>query len=221
MIQILLVDDHPSVGEGTKHLIEKEPDMTVTVVYSGAEALHMMEQRKFDIMLVDLNMPAISGLELTRRVMMIDSDSIVLIYTGFDISPHFNILIESGVSGFISKAATREQLTLSIRSALRGDAIIPLQLLKQLRRSEAISSKPLDDGERQGEASINEREQLILQEASNGLNNREIANALFLSQRTVEYHMSRIFDKLRVRSRSEAIKEGIRLGLIRDSEFIS
>jgi len=220
MIQILLVDDHPSVGEGTKTLIEKETDMTVTVVYSAAEALHKIEERKFDVLLVDLNMPAISGLELTRRVMTIDSDAIVLIYTGFDIAPHFNILIESGVSGFISKAATREQIALSIRSALRGDAILPVHLLKQLRRSEAISTTAFE-GDVQGEASINEREQLILQEAANGLNNREIAGALFLSQRTVEYHMSRIFDKLKVRSRSEAIKEGRRLGLIRDSEFIS
>ncbi|WP_442601896.1 response regulator transcription factor [Paenibacillus sp. KN14-4R] len=217
MINILLVDDHPSVGEGTKNMIEKEQDLKVSVVFSGMEALEIIKEQKFDIMLFDLNMPVISGLELTKRVMAIDSDTIVLIYTGFDISSHFNILVESGVSGFISKAASREQLVMGIRCALRGDAIIPSVLLKQLRRNEVRLTRA--EGPKLEEVSINEKEQAILQEVARGKSNKEIAANLYSSQRTVEYNLTRIFEKLGVRSRSEAIMEGRRLGLIHEKEF--
>lgn len=217
MIEILLVDDHLSVGEGTKNLIEKEADMKVTVVFSGEEALRVLTVRQFDIMLFDLNMPTINGLELTRKVKVINSDAIVLIYTGYDITPNFNILVEAGVSGFLSKASTREQLIMGIRSGLRGDAIIPSLLLRQLRRTE-IFATTTDKDQVEG-VTISEKEQNVLREAANGLNNRQIADMFFMSQRTVEYNLSRIFEKLRVRSRAEAIREGKRLGLIDNEEI--
>ncbi|MFD0617480.1 MULTISPECIES: response regulator transcription factor [Paenibacillus] len=218
MIEILLVDDHPSVGEGTKIMIEKEPDMNVTVVFSGLEALQLIRENKYDIMLFDLNMPGISGLELTRRVMSINSGFTVLIYSGYDISAHYNILIESGVAGFISKTSSREQLIAAIRCALRGEAVIPISLLKQLRRNDIRSGTGLS--QKVEDVSINEKEQEILQEVANGLSNKEIAGLLIMSQRTVEYNLTRIFEKLNVRSRSEAIIVAKRLGLIHIQEFM-
>jgi len=218
MIEILLVDDHPSVGEGTKIMIEKEPDMNVTVVFSGLEALQLIRENKYDIMLFDLNMPGISGLELTRRVMSINSGFTVLIYSGYDISAHYNILIESGVAGFISKTSSREQLIAAIRCALRGEAVIPISLLKQLRRNDIRSGTGLS--QKVEDVSINEKEQEILQEVANGLSNKEIAGLLIMSQRTVEYNLTRIFEKLNVRSRSEAIIVAKRLGLIHNQEFM-
>jgi two-component system, NarL family, competent response regulator ComA len=217
MIEILLVDDHPSVGEGTKNLIEKELDMKVTVVYSGEDALKLLSARQFDILLFDLNMPSMNGLELTRKVKVINSDAIVLIYTGFDIAPNFNILVEAGVSGFISKASSREELIMSIRCGLRGNAIIPSFLLRQLRRTEIFST--MNHKDQVEGVTISEKEHNILREAANGLNNRQIADMLFVSQRTVEYNLSRIFEKLRVRSRAEAIREGKRLGLLDNEEI--
>ncbi|WP_314587397.1 response regulator transcription factor [Paenibacillus terrigena] len=218
MIEILLVDDHPSVGEGTKIMIEKESDMNVTVVFSGLEALQLIRENKYDIMLFDLNMPGISGLELTRRVMSINSGFTVLIYSGYDISAHYNILIESGVAGFISKTSSREQLIAAIRCALRGEAVIPISLLKQLRRNDIRSGTGLS--QKVEDVSINEKEQEILQEVANGLSNKEIAGLLIMSQRTVEYNLTRIFEKLNVRSRSEAIIVAKRLGLIHIQEFM-
>lgn len=218
MIEILLVDDHPSVGEGTKIMIEKESDMNVTVVFSGLEALECIREQKYDIMLFDLNMPGISGLELTRRVVSINSDAIVLIYSGYDISAHYNILIESGVAGFISKTSSRDQLIAAIRCALRGEAVIPISLLKQLRRNDIRSGGGLS--QKVEDVSINEKEQEILQEVANGLSNKEIASLLIMSQRTVEYNLTRIFEKLNVRSRSEAIIVAKRLGLIHIKEFM-
>ncbi|HEY4390482.1 MAG TPA: response regulator transcription factor [Paenibacillus sp.] len=219
MVRILLVDDHPSVGEGTKNMIEQDPDMQVTVLMSAMEALELVEQESFDVMLFDLNMPVISGIELTKRIMKVRPESRILIYTGYEISPNFNILVESGVSGVVSKTATREQLLNAIRCVLRDEAVIPVSLLRQLRRREIRLNQGREEKSME-EVSINEREQEILQEVSNGSSNKDIASKLLMSQRTVEYNLTRIFEKLNVRSRSEAIVEARRLGLIHTSEFV-
>jgi two-component system competent response regulator ComA len=211
VIRILLVDDHPSVGEGTKTMIEQDPDMEVTVVLSAIEALDMIQTKSFDLILCDLNMPGISGLELTKRLIQQDAERKVIIYTGYEIGTHFNLLIESGVSGFISKTISREQLHNAIRCAMRGDAVIPISLLKQLRRNEIKLERPELSIE---DVSINEKEQTILHEVATGVSNKELAAMLHVSQRNVEYQLSKIFEKLSVRSRSEAIKEAQRLGLI-------
>lgn len=219
MIQILLVDDHPSVGEGTKSMIEQEVEMKVTVVTSGVEALELLKSQAYDVLMFDLNMPVINGLELTRRVIAANLDMPILIYTGYDIPSHFNVLVESRVAGFISKTASREQLITAVRCALRGEAVIPISLLHQLRRNDARVSASVNE-ESLESISINEREQAILNEVSKGRGNREIADILLLSQRTVEYNLTGIFVKLNVRSRAEAIAEAKRLGLIPNENFI-
>jgi len=219
MIEILLVDDHPSVGEGTKSMIEQKSDMKVTVVTSSTDALEVLKSRTFDVLMFDLNMPVINGLELTRRVVAINSDIPILIYTGYDISSYFNILIEARVSGFISKTASREQLVTAIRCALRGEAVIPVSFLQQLRRNEARINVSMNESSLEN-ISINEKEQAILQEVARGKSNREVADILLMSQRAVEYNLTRIFGKLNVRSRAEAIIEAKRLGLIPNEDFI-
>ncbi|WP_054942538.1 response regulator [Paenibacillus ihuae] len=219
MVRILLVDDHPSVGEGTKNMIEQDPDMQVTVLISAMEALELIEQEDFDVLLFDLNMPVINGIELTKRIMRTRPDSRILIYTGYEISPNFNVLVEAGVSGVVSKTSTREQLLNALRCALRDEAVIPVSLLRQLRRRDIRLNQGREE-KLMEEVSINEREQEILQEVSSGSSNKDIATKLLMSQRTVEYNLTRIFEKLNVRSRSEAIVEARRLGLIRTDEFL-
>jgi len=219
VIQILLVDDHPSVGEGTRSMIEQEDDIKVTVVTSSMEALEVLKSQTFDVLMFDLNMPVINGLELTRRVIEIDSDTPIMIYTGYDIGAHFNILVEVHVSGFISKTASRDQLITAIRCALRGEAVIPVSLLRQLRRNDALVNASENEESVKG-ISIDNKEQSILTEIARGKGNREIADILLMSQRTVEYNLTKIFGKLNVRSRSEAIYEAKRLGLIPNGDFI-
>ncbi|PWW42187.1 MULTISPECIES: response regulator transcription factor [Paenibacillus] len=218
MIRILLVDDHPSVVEGTKLLLEQDPEIQVTTLTLPMEALERLQIESFDLLLFDLNMPGISGLELTKRVISIDPDNRILIYTGYDISPNFNILIDSGVTGFVSKTATREQLLTAIRCAMREEAVIPVHLLRQLRRSEIHLSARKD--QTLNKVSITEREQEILQEVASGHSNKEIAAKLLMSQRTVEYSLTRVFEKLGVRSRSEAITEAMRIGLLRNDSIL-
>nr|WP_306812737.1 response regulator transcription factor [Paenibacillus soyae] len=197
-------------------MIEQDGEMKVTVALSALEALDKVHSEAFDIILCDLNMPGISGLELTKRLIQNDPERKVIIYSGYEIGTHFNLLVESGVSGFISKTASREQLHNSIRCALRGEAVIPISLLKQLRRNEvAISRSELSIED----VSINEKEMTILHEVAAGVSNKELAAILHVSQRNVEYQLTKIFEKLNVRSRSEAIREAKRLGLISMEQY--
>lgn len=219
MIRILLVDDHPSVCEGTKNMIEQDPEMDVTVSYSSPEALEMAKSGEYDLMLFDLNIPVLSGLELTKRLISINPEFRILIYTGYEISSNFNILVEAGVSGIVSKTASREQLLTAIRCALRGESVIPVSLLRQLRRSDMRVSASRDEQQME-DISINEREQEILQEVADGRSNKDIASKLLMSQRTVEYNLTRVFEKLGVHSRSEATVKAKQLGLIGDRNFL-
>lgn len=217
-MNILLVDDHPSVREGTKAMIEEENEYCVTLASNGEEALKILSNNSFDLYIFDLFMPKYNGLDLTKQVINQVADAIIIILTGFDIESHFNLLIEAGVTGFISKTATKDQLHTAIRCALRREAVLPVDFLKQLRRSE-IKAMVLD-GDDNLNISLNGREQEVLFEASIGKTNKEIAQKLLMSQRMVEYHLTKIFHLLNVSSRGEAVAKARELKLL-PSEMIT
>lgn len=209
-MEILLVDDHRSVVEGTKMLIEAEPDMNVTIETDVYLVPDLVRLKNFDVILFDLYMPNINGADLARKVLNDVPDAIILIYSGFDIAPHFNLLMDSGVSGFISKTSTREQLVQAIRSAARKEAIVPMQLLKQLRRQEIVVQ-----GEKAAEkTTIGKKEEKLLRELAKGHSNKEISKTLLISQRSLEYSLTELFQKLNVNSRVEAIKKAKSLGIL-------
>ncbi|GCD84290.1 DNA-binding response regulator [Parageobacillus thermoglucosidasius] len=210
MIHILIVDDHRLVCEGTKNILEREQDFQVELVTSGTEAEQMMEQRTYDVFLLDWRMPDMSGIELSRRILQKQPNAKIVIYTGYDVAPFFNYLIESGITGFVSKTATSEQLITAIRCALRDEAVIPVHLLRQLHLCEVRAK--MEENEKQ--AALSRLEQEILFEVANGLSNKDIAKKHYISQRSVERHLSRIFTKLHVSSRVEAVEKAKQLGLI-------
>jgi len=218
MVRILIVDDHPAVGTGTKTMLEQEPDMQVDVISDSLEAESYIMETEYDVMLLDLYMPGLNGIELSKKIKTNVPDMKVLIYTGFDINTHFNLLVESNISGFVSKTATKDQLVTAIRCALREEVVIPLHLFKQLRRAEAHANHERCQGNEEAlSISLNEKEQQILYEVSKGLTNRHIAQNLHMSQRSVEYTLTGVFNKLEVRSRTEALIKAKELGLISES----
>lgn len=209
-MEILLVDDHRSVVEGTKMLIESEPDMSVTVETDVFVVTDLIRLKQFDVILFDLYMPNINGADLAHKVLEVVPDAIILIYSGFDIAPHFNLLMESGVSGFISKTSAREQLIQAIRCAARKEAIVPMQLLKQLRRQEIVVQ-----GDKENEkTTFGKKEEKLLRELAKGHSNKEISKTLLISQRSLEYSLTELFQKLNVNSRVEAIKKAKHLGIL-------
>jgi len=211
MINILLVDDHPSVREGTKAMIEADNQYQVTLAASGEEVLELMESSNFDLYIFDLFMDPINGIDLTKLVTAKDAEAIVLIMTGFDIESYFNLLIEAGANGFISKTASKDQLSTTIKCALRKEAILPISILQQLRRSEV---KVINDRNTISSISLNEKEQQVLFEAFLGKTNKEIAQKLLMSQRMVEYHLTKVFTLLNVNSRGEAVAKARELRLL-------
>ncbi|WP_060788751.1 response regulator transcription factor [Geobacillus zalihae] len=210
MIHILVVDDHRLVGEGTKNMLESEQDFQVELVTSGTEAEQMMEQRTYDVFLLDWRMPDMSGIELSRRILQKQPNAKIVIYTGYDIVPFLNYFIESGITGFVSKTASSEQLVTAIRCALRDEAVIPVHVLRQLRLFE-VKARMEEEVEH---IALDMFEQNILIEVANGLSNKEIARKHCMSQRSLERQLSRIFSKLRVSSRIEAVEKAKQLGLI-------
>jgi two-component system competent response regulator ComA len=213
MIKILLVDDHPSVMEGTKMLLEQEGDMKVSLAYSGEQAFELATTQQFDVMLFDLQMPDINGIELAKQVLSKRSDAIILIYTGFESKNHFNLLVESGISGFVLKTANKEQLVRTVRCALQGEVILPLSLVKQLRR---VTSNDPDSKKEIDTKAISNKELKILKEIANGKSNKEISDHLLVSQRSLEYSITNIFQKLNVKSRMEAAMKAKQIGLLSD-----
>jgi two-component system competent response regulator ComA len=214
MIQVLLVDDHPAVMEGTKMLLEQEEDMKVTMANTGARAIELVGSNRYDVMLVDLNMPDMNGIEFAKQVLEIAPDAVILIYTGFEYQSYFNVMVESGISGFVLKTAYKEQLVTSVRCALRGEVTLPLSLVKQLRTTSAQPDAVMDP-----KMTINSKELRILKEIADGKSNKEIADSLITSQRALEYSLTNLFHKLNVKSRFEAAVKAKQLGLFDESDY--
>jgi two-component system, NarL family, competent response regulator ComA len=215
MLNILLLDDHPSVLEGTKMMLERGGDMYVTVGHSGSEALDRIRESTYDVMLFDLHMPGKNGIELTKEVLSFQPEANILIYTGFDISAHINRLFEAGAVGFVLKTATREQIISAIHCAMRKEAVVPLNLLKQIRNKPEASAAPT-----LSEMILNSKELEILKAVAKGKSNKEIACGFNVSQRSLEYSLTELFGKLTVHSRVEAVTRAKSLGFLTDQDFI-
>lgn len=213
MINILVLDDHEAIGEGIKLLLEQEGDLHVTVVNSGEETLNILSQQTFDMFLFDVNMHFLNDLELLKKVQQLNPEVIKIIYTGYNIEPFFNVLVESGVSSFVSKTVSTENLIAAIRSALDGNAMIPVKLLRQLKIVESQKNK-MEIMNQLIQYDLKKNELAVLQLVAVGKSNKEIAENLFVSLRTVEYRLTKIFKKLQVHSRKEAVEKIIKIGLL-------
>ncbi|SMF89702.1 two component transcriptional regulator, LuxR family [Paenibacillus uliginis N3/975] len=217
MYQILLVDDHPSVMEGTKMLLEQEGDLIVTLANTGDQALELAKEHPFDVMLIDLHMPGINGIDLAKKILTAVPEAIILTYTGYDFMNHFNLMIEAGIAGLVHKTSNKEQLVTAVRCALRGEVVLPLSLVRQMRRTTDHGFKDIKDT---GTSSITGKEYKILKQIAGGKSNKEIAEQVIMSQRSLEYCLTNLFQKLNVKSRIEAVMKAKNLGLLSDSDFI-
>jgi two-component system, NarL family, competent response regulator ComA len=215
MVNILIVDDHLSIIEGTKMLLEQETDFNITVESSSLNAMNIIKLNHYDVLLFDLYMPHLNGLELAKQALSYNPDLIILIYTGFDIKPHFNLLVEAGVAGFLSKTSSRDDLVTGIRCALKRQVVLPLSLVRELRRPGVIadSSSPMQ------KVALTTTEESILSELSKGKSTREMAAALAMSQRSLEYNLTTLYQKFGVRTRVDTIAKAKQLGLIPEEEL--
>ncbi|HDX9630761.1 TPA: response regulator transcription factor [Bacillus cereus] len=214
MISVLVVDDHVAVGLGTKALIERYDDIKADVLHNSEDVSELIQNKRYDVYLIDLQMPKINGLELSKEILNLHPEASILIFTGFDVFSHYNLLIESGVLGVLSKTSSEEKVITSIRHAVKKEVVLSQQLVLQLRIKGTVSNMINEDGEVTNKISLNEDEKQILIEVSKRKTNKELAEILNLSQRSIEYKLTDIFHKLKVSSRMEAVQKAKELWLI-------
>ncbi|EEM49198.1 MULTISPECIES: response regulator transcription factor [Bacillus] len=216
MTKVIIIDDHPAVAQGTKYILEQEGNFKVDMTFSSIEGLKLMERNKYEVVILDLHMPEINGIDLAKMIYK-KHQAKIIIYTGYNIDNYFNLLVECGVIGLVSKTSSPSQLVNAIRCAIRDEAVLPVTLLRQLRRT---SLKVLDD-QSNIDVTVTEEEQAILIEIDKGLTNKSISQKLHVSQRTIEHRLTLIFQKLNVTSRIKAVAKAKELGLIPDNKNLN
>ncbi|HEX6122030.1 MAG TPA: response regulator transcription factor, partial [Ktedonobacterales bacterium] len=209
-ITVLLADDHALVREGTRRLLEAEPD--IQVVAEAGDGLSAVERAlacRPDVAIIDVAMPGMSGIEATRRIKRQMPQMAVLALTAYDDDQYVLALLDAGAAGFLLKDVRGQELASAIRAVHRGEAVLqPTIAVRALRR--AVSSQP----QIPSSPPLSEREMEVLQEAARGLPNKDIAKRLNLSVRTIHTHLGNIFAKLGVGSRTEAVLLALRRGWI-------
>ncbi|MCO5972549.1 response regulator [Actinoallomurus soli] len=219
MINVLLVDDQPLLRMGFRLVLETQPDITVVgEAGDGAEALAEVASRSPDVVLMDVRMPGMDGLEATERIVRDHAASRVLILTTFDLDEYAFAALHAGAAGFLLKNVQPAELIAGIRTVAAGDGVVAPRLTRLLieafTRQSPARPGPADDP-RLGRLTDREREVLI--EMARGLSNAEIAVALGLSEATVKTHVSRILPKLGLRDRVQAVVLAYQTGLLRPS----
>lgn len=209
-ITLLLVDDHPVVRKGTRELLEGESDMQVLgEAGSGEEALAQARALTPDVILMDVSMPGMNGIEATRAIKAEQPGVGVLVLTSYDDDAYVFALLEAGAAGYLLKNASEDDLLGAVRAVAAGEsALHPSIARKVLERFSVVSNPtpPEDD--------LSPRELEVLRVAASGRTNKEIARDLDISPRTVQVHLANIFSKIGVGSRTEAVLYGIKRGWI-------
>jgi len=216
-IRILLVDDEQMVRMGLRLILESEDDFEVVgEAGDGAEAVALAKKLDPDVVLMDIQMPVMNGLDATREIKTLDREesSRVLILTTFELDEYVYEALRAGASGFLLKRTPAEDLIAGIRVVHSGDALLAPSVTKRL--IDEFAHRPLPEGTSQVEAleDLTDREREVLSYIAKGMSNAEIAQTLFLSEGTVKTHIKRIFYKLGLRDRTQAVIFAYDVGMV-------
>jgi two-component system, NarL family, response regulator LiaR len=230
MIRILLADDHPIVREGLRTVLETQPDFEVIgtpeQAANGDEALHLALELQPDILLLDLEMPVMDGVETIRRLRQHlrthpagKGDLVrprVIVFTAFDNDERIIAALEAGANGYLLKGAPREDIFNAIRVTMQGGSLLqPVIASKLLRHvGQQNSLRPLATQQSASFETLTERELEVLTLLAQGMPNKEIAAHLTISERTAKFHVSSIMGKLGATNRTEAVSLAAQKGLI-------
>ena len=204
-IRVLIVDDHPVVRDGLRGVIDGEPDMEVVgEAGHGAEALARVAAAPVDVVLMDLRMPTMGGVEAIGELRRTAPSVRVLVLTTFDTDRDVLPAIEAGATGYLLKDTPRDELLRAVRAAHRGEAVL----------SPAVAGRLMGQVRAPAQEALSGRELEVLRLVAAGSTNRESAKALFISEATVKTHLLHIYAKLEVRDRASAVAAGYQRGLL-------
>jgi len=212
-IKIIIADDHAVVREGTRQILEQEPDLDVVAeAVDGEEAVRLTGSSKPDVAIIDIAMPKVDGIEATKQIKALYPAVAVLILTAYDDDQFVFGLLEAGAAGYLLKSVRGRELVDAVRRVYAGESVLhPAIARKVLNRfvpspDKLAGQKPLEV--------LSDREMEVLKLAAKGMSNQDIASELVLSLRTVQAHLGHIFNKLQVSSRTEAVVRALKEGWV-------
>ncbi len=211
-IRVLLADDHAVVRQGIRRFLEEADDIEVVAeAGDGREALDRIREHRPDVAVVDIRMPEMSGVEVTRRIRERYPHTRVLILTAYDDDPYVFALLQAGADGYVLKTASGDELVQAVRTVYRGQSALSPEIATKVVR-QAVTGKPATAADQV--EPLTPRELAVLRLAARGLTNKAIGHELGISHRTVQGHLASIYGKLGVASRTEAVTEALRRGWI-------
>ncbi|CAM3948705.1 response regulator [Mesobacillus thioparans] len=209
MIRLMLVDDHAVLRDGLRNILSVEEDIEVVgEAVSGDEALLQVEKCKPDMILMDINMPAKNGVEVTGILKKKYPQIKILVLTMHSHEEYFMSAIREGADGYLLKDAPSDQVVEAIRTVARGESVIHPSMTRKLLAFHQQKQTEQEDN------TLTEREKEVLLCLVEGLSNKEIADRLFISDKTVKIHVSKIFKKLNVKSRSQVVIHAVQHQLV-------
>lgn len=210
-IRVILAEDHALVREGTRRILEARDNIAVVAeAADGEEAVAAVTREPPDVAIIDIGMPGISGIEATRRIKQARPEVNVLVLTMHDDEQFIFAVLEAGAAGYLLKDADGHQLVQAVEAIHAGESVLDPAITHKVLRRMALGE---DEGETSGgEEPLTDREDEVLRLAARGMANKQIGDALDLSIRTVQTHLSNVFRKLDVGSRTEAVMYGLRHG---------
>ncbi len=211
--KILIADDHAMLREGMRNLLEQEKDFElVGEATNGEEAVKLAKELKPDIVIMDIVMPKLNGMEATKQIKQACPLTSLLILTAYSDIRYIIGLLEVGACGYLLKNAPGKDVVKAIRAVRSGESVLDPEVTRKLIQRLANLSKSEEQRDTGGQLTTREME--ILNWASRGLSNKEMSEKLFISLRTVKAHMTNIFNKLGCSSRTDAIIKGLKQGYI-------